>query len=49
MPIFHPWSIYRIDKQAAQIGLLLDHASQKMEMISCKELYQHILQHPELA
>ena len=49
MPIFHPWSIYRIDKQATQIGLLLDHASQKMEMISCKELYQHILQHPELA
>ncbi len=48
MPIFHPWSIYRIDKQAAQIGLLLDHARQKMEMTSCNHIYQHILQHPEL-
>ena len=49
MPIFHPWSIYRIDKQAAQIGLLLDHARQKMELTSCNHIYQHILQHPELA
>ena len=49
MPIFHPWSIYRIDKQAAQIGLLLDHARQKMELTSCNHIYQHILEHPELA
>ena len=48
MPIFHPWSIYRIDKKAAQIGMLLDHASQKLEFKSCSQIYQHILQHPEL-
>ena len=48
LPIFHPWSIYRIDNQAAQIGLLLDHARQKMEFKSCSQIYQHILQHPEL-
>ena len=48
LPIFHPWSIYRIDNQAAQIGLLLDHARQKMEFKSCSQIYQHILQHPDL-
>ncbi len=42
LPIFHPWSIYRIDKRAGQIGLLLDHARHKMEVISCNRLYQHI-------
>ena len=48
LPIFHPWSIYRIDNQAAQIGLLLDHARQQMEFKSCSQIYQHILSHPEL-
>ena len=48
LPIFHPWSIYRIDKQAAQIAMLLDHARQKMAMTSCSQIYQHILLHPEL-
>ena len=48
MPIFHPWSIYRIDNQAAQIGMLLDHASQKLEFKSCSQIYQHIVAHPEL-
>ena len=48
MPIFHPWSIYRIDDQAAQIGMLLDHARQKLEFKSCSQIYQYILQHPEL-
>ena len=49
LPIFHPWSIYRIDKQAAQIALLLDHARQKMAMTSCSQIYQHIHMHPALA
>ena len=49
LPIFHPWSIYRIDKQAAQIALLLDHARQKMEMRSCSWIYRHILSQPALA
>ena len=48
LPIFHPWSIYRIDEQAAQIAMLLDHARQKMEMTSCSQIYHHIHQHPEL-
>ena len=49
LPIFHPWSIYRIDKQAAQIAMLLDHARQKMAMTSCSQIYHHIHKHPALA
>ena len=49
LPIFHPWSIYRIDKQAAQIALLLDHARQKMAMTSCSQIYHYIHKHPALA
>ena len=48
LPIFHPWSIYRIDKQAAQIALLLDHARQKMAMRSCSQIYHHIHKNPAL-
>ncbi len=49
MPIFHPWAIYRMDQQAGQIALLLDHARQKMEMASCIQIYQHIIGHRSLA
>jgi len=43
MPVFHPWSIYRIDRQASQIALLLDHARRKMDMASCVQIYRHIV------
>ncbi len=49
LPIFHPWSIYRIDQQAGQVGLLLDHARQAMDVISCGQLYQHIADNRSLA
>ena len=49
MPIFHPWSIYRVDKQAAQIAMLLDDADAKMEITSCTPIYHHIHRHPALA
>lgn len=49
MPIFHPWSIYRVDHQASQIGMLLDHARLKMELVSCNQLHQHIANQPSLA
>ncbi len=49
LPIFHPWSIYRIDQQAAQIALLLDHAGQKIELASCNQIYHYILARPTLA
>ncbi len=43
LPIFHPWSIYRIDQQAHQIALLLDLARSKMRFASCHQIYQHIV------
>jgi len=49
MPIFHPWSIYRVDKQAAQIAMLLDDADAEMEITSCTPIYRHIHRHPALA
>lgn len=39
VPCFHPWSIYRIDKHALQIELLLTHAAQRMDVVSCTQLY----------
>ncbi len=49
MPVFHPWSIYRVDRQAGQIALLLDHARQQMDMASCIRIYQHLVGHRVLA
>ncbi len=49
MPIFHPWSIYRIDRQAAQVAMLLKDAGAKMEITSCTPIYHHIREHPALA
>jgi hypothetical protein len=42
VPCFHPWSIYRMDRQALQIDLLLTHARQHMEVVSCTALYDKI-------
>ena len=42
LPIFHPWSIYRIDRQAGQIALLLAHARRDMRMAHCGDLLTHI-------
>ena len=49
VPIFHPWSIYRISDRAAQIELLLDHADQKQQIASCSQIYQHLCAHRDLA
>lgn len=49
LPIWHPWSIYRIDRQAGQVALLLDHARTRMDMISCAHLHRHIRAHRALA
>jgi hypothetical protein len=42
VPCFHPWSIYRIDKHALQIELLLTHAAQRMNVVSCTQLYDAV-------
>ena len=49
VPIFHPWSIYRISDRAAQIELLLDHAGKKQQIASCTQIYQHLCAHRALA
>ncbi len=49
LPVFHPWSIYRIDRQALQIALLLDHAKQTMDTVSCLQFYRHIARCRSLA
>lgn len=49
LPIFHPWSIYRVDKKAGQIGMLLEHASHEMDIASCFQIYSHISERRTLA
>lgn len=44
VPCFHPWSIYRIDKHALQIELLLTHATRRMDVVSCTQVYDIISQ-----
>lgn len=42
LPIFHPWSIYRIDARAGQLDRLLVHARTVMSLAACQDLYQII-------
>ena len=39
VPCFHPWSIYRVDRQALHIELLLTHAKRRVTVVSCTEFY----------
>ena len=49
-PCFHPWSIYRVDKGAAQIDLLLQHARRAgLTLASCIDVYRHLVAQPQLA
>ena len=48
-PTFHPWSIYRIDQQAGQIAMLLDHALGTLEISSCADVYRTFANDPDLA
>ncbi len=49
VPTFHPWSIYRIDKQAGQIAMLLDHADGVLDIRSCVQVYERVRDDPGLA
>ncbi|NKB67355.1 MAG: hypothetical protein GKR89_09870 [Candidatus Latescibacteria bacterium] len=49
LPIFHPWSVYRIDRNARQLDLLLRRAeAQGIERTSCTRLYEYTLAHDDL-
>lgn len=49
-PCFHPWSIYRVDRGAGQIDLLLEHARRAgLTLASCSDVYRHLVAHPQLA
>jgi hypothetical protein len=42
VPCFHPWSIYRVDRKALHIELLLTHAVSRMPVVSCTECYETV-------
>lgn len=49
-PCFHPWSIYRVDRGAGQIDLLLQHARRAgVAIASCTDVYRRLVAEPELA
>jgi len=39
IPCFHPWSVYRVSREARQIQLLLNHARRVMTLASCSDVY----------
>jgi len=41
-PGFHPWSIYRLDRKARHIELLLTHAQKVTDIASCTRVYEWI-------
>ena len=49
IPCFHPWAIYRVDRHALHIELLLTHAIRRMQVVSCTEFYEMISQNRSLA
>ena len=50
VPTFHPWSIYRIDRRADHIRMLLDHAARAgLDLRSCGQVCQQIRDDPALA
>jgi hypothetical protein len=49
IPIFHPWSIHRIDARAGQVKLLVDEAQKMMEVVSCIQVYEQVLEDRSLA
>ena len=46
IPCFHPWSIYRVDRQARHIGRLLQHARERLTTASCTAVYESLRQRP---
>ena len=49
-PCFHPWSIYRVDKGAGQIDLLLQHArGAGLTLAACGDVYRRLAAEPGLA
>jgi len=42
IPCLHPWSIYRVDKKAGHIGLLLAHARERVTIGSCVQVYDKL-------
>lgn len=45
IPIFHPWSIHRIDEEARQIEMLLHHARGRQDIASCTQVYNFLCCH----
>jgi len=49
VPCFHPWSIYRVDKKALHIDLLLTHAKRIMDIVDCTSMFRLISDDRSLA
>jgi peptidoglycan/xylan/chitin deacetylase (PgdA/CDA1 family) len=49
VPCVHPWSVYRVDRKALHIELLLTHARSVLECVSCTDMYELIRRERSLA
>jgi peptidoglycan/xylan/chitin deacetylase (PgdA/CDA1 family) len=49
VPCVHPWSAYRVDRKALHIELILTHARNLLECVSCTDMYGRIRRQRSLA
>jgi peptidoglycan/xylan/chitin deacetylase (PgdA/CDA1 family) len=49
VPCIHPWSVYRVDRKALHVELMLTHARSALDCISCTDMYSRINRQRSLA
>ena len=49
VPCLHPWSIYRLERRARHVELLLEHARKRVKIATCTSVYETIRDHRALA
>jgi hypothetical protein len=49
VPCIHPWSVYRFDRDARHVELLLAHANKMTDVASCTSVYEWVCENRSLA
>jgi len=49
VPCIHPWSVYRVDRKALHVELMLTHARSQLDCVSCTDMHDRICKQRSLA
>ena len=49
VPCIHPWSVYRVDRKALHVELMLTHARSQLDCVSCTDMHDRICTQRSLA